>query len=91
MSAAALDWNEGHVWRGAVRLPRGDHEFKCVVVDSNGNPREWEQGQNRSIPVCSPHLCTVEASTHMYLSDLDPCMLGTFGSPSSHSAQACLV
>ena len=50
-SAAALDWNEGHEWRGGLRLPTGEHEFKCVIVDSNGKPQEWEQGQNRLIPV----------------------------------------
>ena len=48
---AALTWAEGDEWSAEVELGPGSHEFKLVVVRSDGSIAEWEPGSNRSVEV----------------------------------------
>ena len=53
--AARLAWSEGDVWVGAVilesALGTANEEFKLVVVAPHGRAYEWEEGDNRVLPV----------------------------------------
>ena len=49
-----MQWSEGHQWVASVSLPPGKHEFKCVVVHSDGTAQEWEGGPNRVLQVLQP-------------------------------------
>ena len=50
---AALEWQDGHVWLGKVRLPPGEYEGKCVIVNGDGAAQQWEEGSNRAFAVRS--------------------------------------
>ena len=59
---AVLDWQDGHVWCGQLRLPPGEHELKNLVITSDGSPLEWEGGPNRTFTVSAWHvLCQLRA------------------------------
>ena len=49
-----LGWHDGHVWSGKLIVPEGEHEFKYVIADTEGqgNP-DWDSlnQQNRKIVV----------------------------------------
>lgn len=46
-----LQWCEGHEWTANIALPPGTYEFKCIVVNNEGQVQEWEGGHNRSLEV----------------------------------------
>jgi hypothetical protein len=59
-----MTWQQGGKWVAEVKLPPGEHVFKCLLRRGDGS-FQWEGGANRVLQVRAPPAGCVMCSDHI--------------------------